>query len=103
MCAETTVAERTPITALAPAPERASIRIERLSYTTERAPGFTDITDDVRAVLGRSGVRNGFVVVFSRTPLRRSGSTRRSRCSSKTWNACSRGSRPRASTTGTTT
>jgi secondary thiamine-phosphate synthase enzyme len=39
---------------------------ERLSYTSTRAPEFIDITDDVRGVLGRSGVRHGFVVVFSR-------------------------------------
>ena len=39
---------------------------ERLSYRSSRAPEFIDITDDVREVLARSGVRHGFVVVFSR-------------------------------------
>ncbi len=40
--------------------------LERLTYATARAPGFVDITDDVREVLARSGVRDGFVIVFSR-------------------------------------
>ncbi len=45
---------------------RAGNICERLSYTSSRAPEFIDITDDVREVLARSGVRHGFVVVFSR-------------------------------------
>ena len=43
-----------------------SYRCERLRYRTTRAPEFIDITDDVREVVARSGLRNGFVVVFSR-------------------------------------
>ncbi len=39
---------------------------ERLYYRTARAPEFVDITEDVRDVLRRSGVRDGFVVIFSR-------------------------------------
>lgn len=39
---------------------------ERLYYSTARAPEFIDITDDVRDVIARAGVRHGFVVVFSR-------------------------------------
>ena len=67
MCAETTVANRPAITPMQPqVGPPASIRIERLSYATERAPGFIDITDDVRDVVTRAGLRNGFVVVFSR-------------------------------------
>lgn len=38
----------------------------RLSYRTTRAPEFIDITDDVREVIARAGVRHGFAVVFSR-------------------------------------
>jgi secondary thiamine-phosphate synthase enzyme len=45
---------------------RNGVHIERLSYTTPRAPGFVDITDDVGAVFARSGIRHGFAVVFSR-------------------------------------
>lgn len=41
-------------------------QFERLTYETTCAPEFIDITDGVRAVLRRSGVRDGFVVVFSR-------------------------------------
>ena len=74
MCAETTVAE--PLVRIQ-SPEangvvhdtafvRPGVHIERLSYTTPRAPGFVDITDEVRAVLARSGLRHGFAVVFSR-------------------------------------
>jgi secondary thiamine-phosphate synthase enzyme len=47
-------------------PAAAAIRLERLSYRTSRAPEFLDITHDVQAALCRSGVRDGFVVVFSR-------------------------------------
>jgi secondary thiamine-phosphate synthase enzyme len=39
---------------------------ESLHYQTEEAPQFIDITDDVAGVVGRSGVVNGVVVVFSR-------------------------------------
>jgi secondary thiamine-phosphate synthase enzyme len=40
--------------------------LERLRFRTECAPEFVDITEDVLGVLQRSGVRDGFVVVFSR-------------------------------------
>jgi secondary thiamine-phosphate synthase enzyme len=71
VCADTTVAElrlgAIPATNGAhPAPQRSGVHIERLSYTTARAPGFIDVTDDVQEVLARSGVQHGFVVVFSR-------------------------------------
>jgi len=39
---------------------------ELLSYETSEAPQFVDITDDVAAVVSRSGVANGVAVVFSR-------------------------------------
>lgn len=45
---------------------RPGVHIERLSYATQRAPGFIDVTDDVHEVLRRSGVQHGFAVVFSR-------------------------------------
>ncbi len=41
-------------------------RIERLRYVTTCGPEFIDITDDVRAVVERAGLADGFVVVFSR-------------------------------------
>jgi secondary thiamine-phosphate synthase enzyme len=66
VCAETSVAERLSTNGHAPHAQRSSVHIERLSYTTSRAPGFLDITDDVRDVVARSGIANGFVVVFSR-------------------------------------
>ncbi len=47
-------------------PAAPGIRCERLQYLTTRAPEFVDITDDVRQVLQRSGVRDGIVAVFSR-------------------------------------
>ena len=40
--------------------------IARLTYRTERAPQFIDITDDVAGVVRDSAVAHGFVVVFSR-------------------------------------
>lgn len=36
-----------------------------LTYQTEDAPQFIDITDDVTDAVLRSGIRNGLVVVFS--------------------------------------
>ncbi len=72
MCVESSVIVR-PATngnGAHPAPvaaeQRSAVHIERLSYTTPRAPGFVDITDDVREVVVRSGMKHGFVVVFSR-------------------------------------
>jgi len=47
-------------------PPAAASRRQRLFRRTTRAPEFVDITDDVRDALRRSGVREGFVVVFSR-------------------------------------
>lgn len=41
-------------------------RFERLFFQTTSAPEFVDITDEVRGVLARSRVDNGFAVVFSR-------------------------------------
>ncbi len=59
-----------PITALKPATNgvhpASRHRYERLTYETTCAPEFIDITEDVRAVVLRSGVEHGFVVVFSR-------------------------------------
>ncbi len=63
MHAEPTVVERSSNGAH---PLRPDYLCERLRYTTARAPEFIDITDDVRDVLRRSGVRHGFTVVFSR-------------------------------------
>lgn len=39
---------------------------EVIARTADRAPEFIDITDEVREILARSGVREGTVVVFSR-------------------------------------
>jgi secondary thiamine-phosphate synthase enzyme len=39
---------------------------ETLHYTTEFAPQFIDLTEDVADAVNRSGVTNGIVVVFSR-------------------------------------
>lgn len=64
MCAETSVAGRPNTNGVHP-PSPAPL-LECLSYQTTHAPQFIDITDDVREVLRRSGVRHGFVVVFSR-------------------------------------
>jgi secondary thiamine-phosphate synthase enzyme len=68
VCAETTIAERLSGNGAHPVvePPKTGIHIERLSYTTRHGPAFHDITDDVREVLARSGMRHGFVVVFSR-------------------------------------
>ena len=40
--------------------------IERLYYRTTCGPEFIDITEDVRGIVDRSGLRDGFAVVFSR-------------------------------------
>jgi secondary thiamine-phosphate synthase enzyme len=40
--------------------------IETLHYQTEYAPQFIDITEDVNAAIGRSGITSGIVCVFSR-------------------------------------
>jgi secondary thiamine-phosphate synthase enzyme len=66
LCADITVAERLSANGAHPAPSAAGPRLARLRYTTTHAPQFIDITDDVREVLQRSGMRHGFVVVFSR-------------------------------------
>jgi secondary thiamine-phosphate synthase enzyme len=69
VCAETSVVARPSANGSHPPQEpaaRSVVLLERLSYMTARAPGFIDITEDVREVLVRSGVRHGFVVVFSR-------------------------------------
>jgi len=39
---------------------------EVIARTANHAPEFIDITDEVREILGRSGVQEGTVVVFSR-------------------------------------
>mgnify|MGYP003341210665 CR=1 FL=1 len=39
---------------------------DTLDYWTEHALQFIDITDEVRAIVERSGVHNGQVTVFSR-------------------------------------
>ncbi len=39
---------------------------ETMAFQTEKGPQFIDITDKVREVAERSGVRNGFAVVFSK-------------------------------------
>ena len=39
---------------------------ETLTYTTTAAPSFLDVTDDVAAVLSRSGVTQGWVSIFSK-------------------------------------
>lgn len=39
---------------------------ETLSYATEHALQFIDITEDVRAIVERSGIREGHVTVYSR-------------------------------------
>ncbi len=38
---------------------------ETLTYQTDEAPQFIDITEDVAGSVSRSGVRNGMVVAFS--------------------------------------
>ena len=38
---------------------------DRCVAVTARAPDFVDITSDVEAALGRSGIRDGHVTVFS--------------------------------------
>lgn len=65
MQAEPSVATHAPTNGAHPIPAP-GVRCERLQFLTTRAPEFVDITDDVRAVLRRSAVRDGFVVVFSR-------------------------------------
>lgn len=65
MCVETAVADK-PHTNGVHSDRPAGHRLERLTYTTTSAPAFIDITDDVRQVLARSSIRNGFIVVFSR-------------------------------------
>lgn len=44
-----------------------SFRVENetLTYQTENAPQFIDITEDVRGAVSRSGVGNGLAVAFS--------------------------------------
>jgi len=64
VCAEASVAARPATNGVHP--PQAGSRIERLFYRTTHAPQFLDITDDVQAVLQRSGMHHGFVVVFSR-------------------------------------
>ncbi len=64
MTAEPTMAVRASTNGVHPAPPL--LQCERLVYDTTHAPEFIDITDDVRAVLRRSGARNGFCAVFSR-------------------------------------
>lgn len=64
MQADASVATRVSGNGAHPAPR--GTRCERLQYLTTRAPEFVDITDDVRQVLARSGVRDGIVAVFSR-------------------------------------
>lgn len=39
---------------------------ECLPFTTSRGPQFIDITDAVSDVVARSGIQNGFAVIFSR-------------------------------------
>jgi len=39
---------------------------EVMARTADHTPEFIDITDEVREILGRSGVQEGTVVVFSR-------------------------------------
>ena len=39
---------------------------ETLTYATKAAPAFVDVTDDIAAVLARSGVTQGWVSVFSK-------------------------------------
>lgn len=63
MQAEASVATRASSNGAHPTP---GIRSERLQYLTTRAPEFVDITDDVRQVVQRSGIRDGIVAVFSR-------------------------------------
>ncbi len=41
-------------------------RTYSFSLRTERAPQFIDITDEVQRAVERSGLREGFVVVFTR-------------------------------------
>jgi secondary thiamine-phosphate synthase enzyme len=65
LCADITVAERLSANRAHAAPATGS-RLARLRYTTTHAPQFIDITEDVRDVLQRCGMRDGFVVVFSR-------------------------------------
>ncbi len=39
---------------------------ETVSVETDRAPAFFDITEKITAVVGRSEIENGFVVIFSK-------------------------------------
>jgi secondary thiamine-phosphate synthase enzyme len=45
---------------------RYSVIAETLDYVTEQGPQFIDITDEVRAVVQRSGIVAGQVTVFSK-------------------------------------
>ena len=47
-------------------PAALTVYTETLEYETSQAPGFTDITDTVCEVVGRSGVEFGTASVFSR-------------------------------------
>jgi secondary thiamine-phosphate synthase enzyme len=40
--------------------------VSKISLTSTRAPEFIDITDQVKALVAESGVRDGLVCVFSR-------------------------------------
>ncbi len=40
--------------------------VETLTFETERAPQFIDITDQVTEAVARSGITNGWVLVFSK-------------------------------------
>ena len=44
----------------------AMVVTEELDLETTGAPGFTDITDDIVAVVAESGITYGTVTVFSR-------------------------------------
>ena len=98
MQAEATLAQRTNGNHAAGAPEataapRPAGATERLFYTTASRPQFIDITDDVRAVLARSGVRHGFAVVFSRHTTAAIRINEAEPLLLQTWRRCSRASR----------
>ncbi len=49
---------------LTSASARPIVRLLRLRVRTERAPQFLDITDEVQRLIDKSGVREGFSVIF---------------------------------------
>jgi secondary thiamine-phosphate synthase enzyme len=49
-----------------PGPSSLLAHADSLSYRTEAAPEFIDITDDVAEIVYRSGIVNGIAVVFCR-------------------------------------